>query len=242
MEHDDLVAQVRDLRAEGLTPKAIAKALGLTPAKVKPLIKEVAASSEVDPWERPLVDCRVNPEWSAGLSVDGHPEWLADVTPGIGELDGPQGLASVLVARRYKWGRVSVCGYLADVHCLGVKNALGPKIMADSDYPAFAHMFFSSYPSEPIEVPLELAQNLVFGAVDYARGLGFEPHPDFAPAAPYLGISTGPSAITFGRDGQPFFVQGPADNAKQVLETLDRTAGPGNYHYILAIGDPAKLS
>ena len=30
---------------------------------------------------------------------------------------------------------------------------------------------------------LELARHLVFGAVDYARGLGFEPHPDFARGA-----------------------------------------------------------
>jgi len=44
----------------------------------------------------------------------------------------------------------------------------------------------------------------VFSAVEYARGLGFEPHADFAPAAGHLGPWTGPSAITFGRDGKPF--------------------------------------
>jgi hypothetical protein len=98
-------------------------------------IRKAAVSSEVDPAERPVVDCRVNPEWSVGLTVHGHPEWLADVAPDTGDFDGPQGLVSVLVARRYKWGRVSVCGYLADVHCLGVKNTFSPEIMTDSVYP-----------------------------------------------------------------------------------------------------------
>jgi hypothetical protein len=35
----------------------------------------------------------------------------------------------------------------------------------------------------------------------------------------------------------PFFVQGPDDDAEQVLRTLERTAGPGNYHYWAAAGD-----
>lgn len=34
----------------------------------------------------------------------------------------------------------------------------------------------------PLSIPLELAQQLVYGAEEYARGLGFEPHPDDAAA------------------------------------------------------------
>jgi hypothetical protein len=237
MDHDDLVAQVRDLRAGGRTPKAVAKALGLTPAEVKPLIREAAASGQVPPPDRPLVGCLVNPEWRVGLTVDGHPEWRTGADPTTDELDGPQGLVSVLVARRYKWGRVSVCGYLADVYCLGVKNALGPEIMTDPEWLSFTDRFFGAYPSKPINAPLELAQHLIFGAVDYASGLGFEPHPDLAPAVPYLGPWTGPSAITFGRDGRPFYTQGPNDNAGHVLATLDGAVGPGAYEFLTVIGD-----
>jgi hypothetical protein len=65
----------------------------------------------------------------------------------------------------------------------------------------------------------------VFSAVEYARGLGFEPHADFAPAAGHLGPWTGPSAITFGRDGKPFYVSGPYDNASKVMKTLQSTVG-----------------
>lgn len=39
------------------------------------------------------------------------------------------------VARRHRTNRLSVCGYLVDSYCLGVKNALGPRVMRDRDLP-----------------------------------------------------------------------------------------------------------
>src|SRR5881394_2681778 len=56
------------------------------------------------------------------------------------------------------------------------------------------------------EVRGEPDRHLVFGADAYARGLGFEPHPAFADGAGHLGGWEGPSAITFGRNGKPFYV------------------------------------
>src|SRR6266699_3030385 len=66
-----------------------------------------------------------------------------------------------LVACRYRYGRVSVCGYLADVYCLGVKNALGPEIMDDPDLRRFIRKYFSGYRGDPIEAPIELAREVV---------------------------------------------------------------------------------
>jgi hypothetical protein len=80
--------------------------------------------------------------------------------------------------------------------------------------------------------PGELARHLVYGAVDYARGLGFETHPDFTPAAELLGSWSGSGRITFGRDGRPFYIQGPHDNAQQVLRTLERTVGAEGFDYL----------
>jgi hypothetical protein len=75
----------------------------------------------------------------------------------------------------------------------------------------------------------------VFGAVDYARGLGFDPHRDFYLAAGHLGTRQPPSRIRFGRDGKPYFQQGPYDNPTRVMRTLDRSVGPGNYHITTVI-------
>jgi hypothetical protein len=73
----------------------------------------------------------------------------------------------------------------------------------------------------------------VWGALDYARGLGFEPAPDFAATTGHLGAWEETSAITFGRDGTPFYVQGPHDNPSATIRTLTRSVGEGNFHYLL---------
>jgi len=90
-----------------------------------------------------------------------------------------------------------------------------------------------------VEAPLELARHLVWGAVDYARELGFEPHPDFQPASAHLGAWRESSDITFGRDGVPFYVSGPFDNPVSVTRTLNRSVGEGNFHYMTAVGAAA---
>ena len=84
-----------------------------------------------------------------------------------------------------------------------------------------------------VTVPVDLARHLVFGAVAYARELGFEPHPDFAAAAGHLEPWSGPSAISFGRDGKPFFMPGPYDDAASVMKTLKRSVGRGNFDFTL---------
>ncbi len=67
------------------------------------------------------------------------------------------------------------------------------------------------------------------------RGLGFEPHADFDAAADHLGRWTGPSAITFGRDGKPLYVEGPYDNTSAILKTLERTVGRDSFHFTAAL-------
>jgi hypothetical protein len=121
--------------------------------------------------------------------------------------------------------------------------------MTDRRLPDFVRTFFRAYDVPPLPAPLELAQQLVYGAEEYARSLGFEPHPDYAAAKGQLGEWTGPSAITFGRDGRPFYFQGPYDDSASILRTLDRTVGRGQYDYVLVndvttalVPDPLALA
>jgi hypothetical protein len=219
MRHDAvLMGRVRSLRSEGRTPKEVARALGLRPAEAAALVRAVAAQASAEP-EPAVVAC-----WVSG----GVPS--ADA-----ELDDPDrsGLVGVVVARRGRGRRVSVCGYLVDVDCLGVKNALGPRVMDESDLGPYARAFFDAFDSPPQPATVEVASRLVWGAVDYARGLGFEPHPDFSAAAGHLGERLPGHGIRFGRDGKPFYVQGPHDDAARILRTLDQTVGEGNYRFLV---------
>jgi hypothetical protein len=228
MDSQELPGRVRMLRARGYSPKQIARALGVPPATVAPLVRAIAAADQADAGEAKLVGCWVSPGWSQGLTVQGHPEW-----PEVDAADsGAQGLVSVLVARQERSGRVGVCGWLVDVYCLGVKDVVGPRVTDERRAAEFTRSYFSAYQAPPLQAPVELARHLVFGAVGYGRSLGFEPAPGFQATAGQLGPWTGPSAIGFGRDGKPFFVQGPHDNAAAILTTLERSVGPDNFHFV----------
>lgn len=170
----------------------------------------------------------MNGGWASELRVTGHPDW-----PGLdNDIVQPGGLVSVLVARRHRHDKVSVCGYLVDVHCLGVKNVLGPRVMDEADLVPFRRYFLAAYVGDHLVAPLELAQHLVFGAVGYAAGLGCEPHPDYADTVGQLGDPLASCDIEFGREGTPFSVEGPYDDARQIGRTLDASLGPGNYHSV----------
>jgi hypothetical protein len=224
MPNQELMKRVAELRRDGRTPKEIARALGLKPAEVAPLIRAVGAAGPTR--EAELVGCWITDGWSEGLTVDDHPGW-----PGIqSAAEGVSGLAGVLVARE-QGSNVSACGYLVDVWCLGVKNCTGPKTMDRRKLPDFVSFFFRTFSTTSVPAPLDLARHVVYGAVDYARGLGFEPHPDFAKCAGHLGEWRETSDIAFGRDGMPMYMQGPQDNMFTVLSTLRKTVGDGNFHY-----------
>ena len=232
VDEQGLLERISELRSAGLTPKQIVRAVRLRPAQVAPLVRAAAARAAGSAGEVALVGCWVNPGWSGGLRIAGRPDW-SDLSPGEQTAGG---MATVVVARRHRPSRVSVCGYLVDTHCLGVKNTLGPRVMGDGDLPAFLRIFFQPFEhlGPPLAAPLELARHLVYGAVDAARRLGFEPAADFAAAAGHLGPWEDENAITFGRDGIPYYVAGPYDDAAAVLRTLNRTVGRGNFHYMTA--------
>lgn len=220
--------RVRQLRDQGQSPKQIARTLGIRPAEAARLVRAASAPTGEGRPAAEVLGCWINANWGMGLTVPEHLGTPPDAA------DGP-GLAAVLVARRHRHSNVSVCGYLVDPHCLGVKNALGPEITDERGLSRFRRKYYSSFDGDPSEISIELAREVVFGAMEYARGLGFEPHPDFTAARGHLGDWTGPGSITFGNDGKPLYVSGPYDDAVSVIRTLERTVGAGNFDYLLGM-------
>jgi len=227
--------KVAELRGQGLTPKAIARSLALRPAEVTAMLRANAArlaAAGPEP-QGALLGCLVTRGWSAGLGLKDAARAWAQEDPAS---DGTRGLVTVALAREAKYGKAVCASFLVDVFCLGVKNVLGPRTALPHEAKDFVRGIFSRYPHPPAAAPIALAQNLVLGAVEYARKLGFEPHRDFERARPILGEWVGPSLLEFGEDGKPMFVNGPDDDVGRVLATLRRTVGQGNFHFMISDG------
>ena len=148
-----------------------------------------------------------------------------------------KGLTPVVVARQHPHDRVVFATYLVDYYCLGVKDAFWK---SDYSLKRFNKELPQLCSGEPEVCDIALAHVLVYGAIDFARRYGFEPHPDFKLASMVLdppGTYPSRGGLEFGRDGKPFFIAGPYDNAKAILTKLEQTAGQGNYDYLVALGD-----
>lgn len=236
MNGDDLKTRAQALRAAGNTPKQIARTLGIPRSRAVSLIQgspSPRSDRTAIPGKR-LIGCWISRQWSNGLTITDRPaDWIDD--PDLPPLARGAGLPSICVIREHTDSEASVCGYLVDTYCQGVKNAVPPSIVDRRDLPEFVADFFTAYHTDPLAAPITLAQDLILGAVDYAASLGFDPHRDFYLAKPHLGSWQPPSRIQFGLHGRPYFQQGPYDNPSRIMRTLDRSVGPGNYGFTASI-------
>ena len=222
----DLAERAVALRADGAAPRTIARTLGVSVADVVAALNAVV-SDEADGEAR----CWVSAGWSSGLGLEATPGWAAHDRPSVDSERG--GLVAVLVARdSERASRAQVAGFLLDVWCLGMKDAQPTDTMSHSELAGYRRLFFSNFESH-LQVPAALARDLVFGSVAYARALGFEPHDDFEDAAGVLGDPAVQPAIRFGREGRPFYMDGPHDDPAYVLRTLEQAVGKGGFGYVV---------
>ncbi len=85
-------------------------------------------------------------------------------------------------------------------------------------------------------------------AIAYAEDLGLKPADKDWVLTQYI-LEADDEAIelldlTFGKDGQPFYVSGPYDKPMDVITKLEKSVGSGNFHYVAYIGgtDPSGYS
>ncbi len=233
----ELVQAIVELRAKNLAPKQIARQLGLRPAEVTAALKTLAQQQASDRAATgtlaPVHQCLINQ--GALPYLQGNADPASEPAPPADEDNPDAGIAVIILARTAGFNRLDVCTYLVDFWCLGVKDTSGPRRMDPSEFKDFVDYAYQPFTAGFTEISLDLAQAVVFGALEYAKQLGFEPHRDFAATQPLLGEWSGQPKLQFGRHGQPFYINGPYDNPMKVLKTLRETVGEGNFDY--AIGD-----
>lgn len=152
------------------------------------------------------------------------------------------GITPVVVAREQSPDKVIFAVPLMDLYCLGVKDAY-----ANADYSRkqFERKLPQMCAGAPEECSIELAHEIIYGGLEYARRYGFDPHPDFTRQMADKVLDP-PDAhpregkVEFGKDGKPLFASGPYDDEhriNKVINTLMRTAGEGNFDYLIGMGE-----
>jgi len=150
------------------------------------------------------------------------------------------GLAVVAIARRQPDGNIVFGTYMVDYYCLGLKDTF---FNADVSPGQFRREILPKVfrAGDPVEISAALLHEIVYGGIEYAAQYGFRPHSDFRRSEYILDPpDLHPRTVTveFGRNGKPFFIQGPHDNTDAILRQLARTAGEGNFDYFLQVGGP----
>lgn len=153
-----------------------------------------------------------------------------------------QGLTPVVVARRQSAERIVFGSYVVDLFCLGVKDAYA---RADISQKSFEEHLDELCSGAPEKISIELAHELLYGAIEYAAKLGFEPHPDFKRLLADQIIDppeTHPRSgqVTFGKNGKPLFIAGPYEDHLKIttiVNKLKSACGEGNFDYIIGLED-----
>jgi hypothetical protein len=146
-------------------------------------------------------------------------------------LHGP---AQLVVTRVSDDGAVASGVFVVDLGCLGVKDA---GVLRHTSLRAWREQL-----GEPLTrgqgfqpLDLNLAARIVRDGVAFARMLGFEPPANLAEAEALLAGADAEAAppVPLGRDGTPFFVSGPRDDARAIVAQLERAVGPGHFRVVL---------
>ena len=153
-----------------------------------------------------------------------------------------EGIGDLVISKRLPEGYIAMSAFLLDTYCLGVKNTFF-SVTEEKKYRDHIRRLEQNEEMETIHPSCAL--KLVEKAVDYARDLGFGPHPDYGFARKIFGdIDSGacPRRFEFGKDGKPLYISGPnetVEDIRGIIKTLDRTQGEGHFHYIANL--PADL-
>jgi hypothetical protein len=154
-----------------------------------------------------------------------------------------EGITPVVIARQQASDKIIFAVCLVDLYCLGIKDAYAN---ADISLRKFQNELPKMCSSAPESCSPELAHEIIYGGLEYAERYGFKPHPDFTKqfcdqVLDPPGTHPRTNNVAFGKDGKPFYMSGPYDDERKkrsIFDTLMRTAGEGNFDFIVNIQPP----
>lgn len=154
-----------------------------------------------------------------------------------------EGISNILITRKHSNGNLTVGVYLVDTYCLGLKHTLYRFNISTVEFRDMIEYFGEDVVFVPIDYAL--AHNIIFGAIEYAEDYGFLPDKDFLKTTQYILEEDNDDIelmdVEFGHEGKPFLIITDENEPyKNYMRTLDDTAGPGNYDFMLPGGESSK--
>jgi hypothetical protein len=153
------------------------------------------------------------------------------------------GLGELVVTRRIPNGDIAMSAFVIDVFCLGVKDAMF-MVLPESEYEHKIKGRMSATGNRGFEkLHQTCAKKLLDGVVDYAKELGFDPHPDYKNAKEIFGIidaSVCPVKYTYGKEGKPFYMSGPYESPadiQKIISTLTAKCGANGFKNMIRLTD-----
>ncbi len=169
----------------------------------------------------PIYECRINKSWLNNK------------------------FSQIIVARQHANGNLTVCFYLVDLGCLGVKDS-GFRFNIDKvEYEELLQRFEDN--DKIISVEYALAHNIIYAALAYAEELGFKPCKEFTQTTRFM-LEEDTDEIELieiecGKDGKPLYVNSGFDNEtreRQIINQLEKAVGKGNFDFIVGMEEEDK--
>jgi hypothetical protein len=155
------------------------------------------------------------------------------------------GLACVLIIRQQGGEKYLVGTFMVDVFCLGIKNSLFEMGLPEYELNAYVENYYEKIGLPYKEYDPNYAQNVVWGAFEYAEELGFAPtkYSDFDITQYILDPIDEVDfiEIEFGQDGKPLFIAGPHDNVQKIRNILTKKVGAEGYNFLHPMGNMMDL-
>ena len=160
----------------------------------------------------PIGECFINPTWEKNK------------------------MCQVVITRKHVTGYVTACIYLVDLSCLGVKDTMFKFNTPLEELKGLLERRGAHF----VNIPYELAHNIIYAGIEYAEEWGFKPHKDFTSITRHFLEEDNDDVplieIECGLHGKPCYTntgfESPA-REREILAQLERTAGKDNYYFIL---------
>ncbi len=161
----------------------------------------------------PVYECWVNANWNESKMVQ------------------------AVLSRKDSNGKIILCTYLVDLMCLGIKDTYYLYNLSETKYREQIYNISEQMSFDQCDYTL--IHNIVKAGLNFAKKYGFNPVKDFSKTTKYMLEEDEDKIeklnIECGENGFPLYMRGPFESdlkAKQIVDQLEETAGPGNYRFV----------